>query len=180
MNVGKLNVWIQIFGIFGVVGSLVFVGLQLRQSQEIAIAAQYQARLEAASTHYTALLQSDTGLRAVGGDLLADWLADETLPPELKAWLSAQPVEELAFRAIAAILFLKSHDNVYFQYQAGFLSEEAWAALREQLRGGLHDPRMWVRSVYQENPAVWRESYQALIEELIREDGANAEAGEDV
>ena len=78
-----------------------------------------------------------------------------------------QPEEELAFRAIGAIIFLKSHDNVYFQYQEGFLSEEAWAALQAQLKAGLDDPDTWVRGIYEENPQVWRESFRELIEELI-------------
>jgi len=169
MKLGKLNDWIQITGLFGVIGSVVFVGLQLRQSQEIAIAAQYQARLDAASGHYTAILQSEPGLRVIGKDVRADILAQEEAPAEFKAWASAQPPEEIAFRVIGAIIFLKSHDNVHYQSQAGFLSEEAWEALRIQLRTGLADPKTWVRSVYKENELVWRKSYRELIEELLGE-----------
>ena len=44
MDSAKLGDWIQIIGIFAVVASLVFVGLQLKQSQEIAVAAQYHNR----------------------------------------------------------------------------------------------------------------------------------------
>ena len=36
MDSSRLNDWVQIFGIFALVASLIFVGLQLRQSQEIA------------------------------------------------------------------------------------------------------------------------------------------------
>ena len=36
--------WLQIIGQFGVVASLLFVGLQMRQEQEIALSAAYQAR----------------------------------------------------------------------------------------------------------------------------------------
>jgi hypothetical protein len=149
------------------IASLIFVGLQLKQSQEIAIAAQYQARLDAASGHYTAILQSDAGLRVIGADVLADTLSDEAVPPGIKAWAQSQPIEELAFRVIAATLFLKSHDNVYFQYQSGFLSEEAWNALREQLQRGLDEPRSWCRAVYEKNPEIWRASYRELIEEML-------------
>jgi hypothetical protein len=42
----KFNDSVQILGMVGIIGSLVFVGLQLKQSQEIAIASQYQARLD--------------------------------------------------------------------------------------------------------------------------------------
>ncbi|HSR88687.1 MAG TPA: hypothetical protein VLL07_07005 [Pontiella sp.] len=169
--------WFEAIGMSALIASLIFVGLQLKQSQEIAIAAQYQARLDAASGHYTAILQSDAGLRVIGSDVLADMLADETMPPEIKAWAQSQPVEDLAFRAVAATLFLKSHDNVYFQYQSGFLSEEAWNALRKQLQTGLDEPRSWCRAVYEDNPAIWRESYRDLIESMLyqREPAAPAE-----
>ena len=36
-------------GIFGVIASLMFVGLQLKQSQEIAVSAAYQARADASN-----------------------------------------------------------------------------------------------------------------------------------
>jgi hypothetical protein len=169
MKLENVSHWSQIIGIIAVVASLVFVGLQLRQSQAIAIASQYQARLDAASGHYTAILQSEPGLRVIGKDVRADILAQEEAPAEFKAWASAQPPEEIAFRVIGAIIFLKSHDNVHYQYQAGFLSEEAWEALRIQLRTGLADPRTWVRSVYKENELVWRKSYRELIEGLLGE-----------
>lgn len=170
----KLNAhdWFQVIGMASVVGSLIFVGLQLKQSQEIAIAAQYQARLDAASGHYTAMLQSDVGLRVIGADIMAEIASSETAPPAFKAWAASQPAEELAFRAVGATIFLKSHDNVYFQYQSGFLSEEAWEALRTQLKVGLDDPRTWCRAVFEKNPAVWRASYRELIREMLAEPAA--------
>ena len=42
----SLDVWIQLIGMLGVLGGLVFVGLEMRQSQRIALAAQHQARSE--------------------------------------------------------------------------------------------------------------------------------------
>lgn len=46
MAMAELDDWLQIVGIFAVVASLVFVGLQLKQTQEIAIAGQYQQRID--------------------------------------------------------------------------------------------------------------------------------------
>lgn len=37
MNSAKLNDWMQVFGIFALVGSLIFIGLQMKQEREIAI-----------------------------------------------------------------------------------------------------------------------------------------------
>ena len=42
----SIDVWIQLLGMLGVLGGLVFVGLEMRQSQLIAIGAQVQARTE--------------------------------------------------------------------------------------------------------------------------------------
>ena len=36
MDTAKLNDWMQVIGIFAVVASLIFVGLQLRQADEVA------------------------------------------------------------------------------------------------------------------------------------------------
>ena len=46
MGKARVNAFIQLFGIVGIVGSLIFVGLEMRQSQRIALAAQSQSRLE--------------------------------------------------------------------------------------------------------------------------------------
>jgi len=49
----------EIFGIASIVGSLIFVGLQLNQSQEIAIASQYQERASTAVEYYASQMQSE-------------------------------------------------------------------------------------------------------------------------
>ena len=46
MDSGKLNDWMQVIGIFAVVVSLVFVGLQIRQDQDIAIVDSMPIRFE--------------------------------------------------------------------------------------------------------------------------------------
>ena len=40
------DTWIQLLGMMGVLGGLVFVGLEMQQSQTIALGAQQQARTE--------------------------------------------------------------------------------------------------------------------------------------
>jgi len=163
----KLNDWLQVIGMAAIVASLIFVGLQLKLSQEIAIAAQYQARSDSLREQFSAFLESEAGMRVIGTDLLGDMLASDSVPVEVKTWASEQPVEELAFRAIGAYVSLKSYDNLYFQYQSGFLSDEAWTAMRAQLRDGLQDPRTWTADMYLKNPDIWRASYGELIEELL-------------
>ena len=96
-------------GIAAIIASLIFVGLQMKQSHEIALAAQYQARAEATMNLTLAHME-------------ADYLPP--IPP-LRAGLS----EEVSARDINTQLWLWiAMDNHYFQYQSGFLSEESWQA----------------------------------------------------
>jgi hypothetical protein len=53
----KFNDWIQVIAIFALVGSLIFVGLQMRQTQAIAISAAYQAR----ASQTTELIMENAG-----------------------------------------------------------------------------------------------------------------------
>ena len=49
MNSAKLNDWLQVFGIFALVASLIFVGLQIRQDRDIATIEAMSARSDAIS-----------------------------------------------------------------------------------------------------------------------------------
>ena len=46
MDSAKLSEWLQIIGMFGVIASLIFVGLQMKQNHEIALSATYQSRAQ--------------------------------------------------------------------------------------------------------------------------------------
>jgi len=71
MGAVKLTDSIQMAGLFAVVGSLVFVGMQMRQTHEIASATLYQMRPDGAQ------------------QLLAAWLDSEVLS-DVEAKVSAQ------------------------------------------------------------------------------------------
>ena len=50
---------IQLLGMVGIIGSFIFVGLEMRQPQRIAIAAQLQARSDAGMAFLTAPLEGN-------------------------------------------------------------------------------------------------------------------------
>ena len=56
----SLDTWIQLLGMVGLLGGLIFVGLEMRQSQRIALAAQVQARAE---------MQTDRLLSSIEGNI---------------------------------------------------------------------------------------------------------------
>ena len=47
METSKLSDWLQVLGMFGVIASLVFVGLQMKQTHDIALSNIYQTRSNA-------------------------------------------------------------------------------------------------------------------------------------
>ena len=59
MDSAKLNDWMQVIGIFALVASLIFVGLEMRQSQRIALSAAYQARADSSMVLRMAALESE-------------------------------------------------------------------------------------------------------------------------
>ena len=115
MDSAKLNDWMQVIGIFAVVASLIFVGLQMKQSQEIALAEQYQARAEAAQAMYLSVLESGVSWESLDVPMQEKSPDERNLAIALSQWSWTQ------------------YDNHYFQYKAGFLDEESWAGLSARI-----------------------------------------------
>ena len=61
MDSAKLNEWIQVIGIFAIVASLIFVGLQMQQTHKIALADQYQSRAQTTIDYMLVRMESDYG-----------------------------------------------------------------------------------------------------------------------
>jgi len=97
----------ELIGIVAIVASLLFVGLQLKQGHEIALATQYQARAETTQNLHLAGIESDWTI-----PVLRDKVSDEVSIKDTNLWL----------------WFWIQMDNHYYQYQAGFLEESAWQA----------------------------------------------------
>ena len=137
--------WLEIFGIFGVILSLIFVGLEMRQSQRIALSSIYQAR-------------SDSSMRVRMAPLESEILLSGTA--KLRNGLDLSPEEEEAIvaRVNGNIIYL---ENVHFQYTEGFLSEEHWQTNRAEIRG-LIRTYPFVRERVESTDcakSVWRESF---------------------
>ena len=60
----------ELFGIGAIVASIIFVGLQMQQSQEIAVGAQYQERANTQIENYMSQIHSDQALRNRGQRLI--------------------------------------------------------------------------------------------------------------
>ena len=105
----SFDTWIQLLGMLGVLGGLIFVGLEMRQNYEIALGAQHQGRTELRA----ALLMSplEGNIDAVKVEFL-DW--DEQSDEQRQISIQIQ-------RFRWALL-----ENLFFQYNLGLISEDVW------------------------------------------------------
>ena len=156
----------ELAGIAAIVASLVFVGLELRQSHQIAIAAEYQERAASVIDQYNAQIQSDTALSVVGKPLY-EAVRSADFPDEYRRLYEGYTVEQLGFKTINTLNALTAFDNIYLQYQSGFISHESWLAFRYRLRRELESPI--TRQVFEKDPNWYRASYRKLCSEIITE-----------
>ena len=158
MDSQKLNDWMQVAGIFAVVASLIFVGLQMKQSQEIAIAAQYQERAALGMEYFISTEQNEHSLRRTG----ETEMANHGLPPGM---LDGSTPEEVGSRIINVRKSLLIYDNHHFQYESGFLTDESWMRFRNRLKGSLAQP-IYQHVIEHSNS---RSSFRAVCDQIISE-----------
>ena len=110
-GMNKLNNYLQTIGAIGIIASLIFVGMELRQTQKIALNAQNQARTE-------------TLIRT------AEFLFDNDLP--INEWLT-HGVKEKDRDVISTFKHMAwwIYNNDYTQYKSGLMEEELFEAKRD-------------------------------------------------
>ncbi len=156
MKLQKLRDWLEIVGLFSVVASLVFVGLQMRQDHKIQLSQAYQARTAIAAEWNTALASNPVALS--GYHKAIEGRDTEITPTEHRS----------LHRMIVGVLYL--YDNAHYQYQQGFVSEEFWLSTQGNLQS-------WFR--YDVTRAIIRERIEVQgrpeFKALVRELDANTE-----
>ena len=109
---------INFLGIFGIIGSLVFVGLELRQSQRIALAAQQQER----AALITELIGS---------------FSDANPPISFLNFLNKTLEASDQNKAIAETYVYRLwmvYENDYLQHKLGLMDEDVWQAKLTSMR----------------------------------------------
>lgn len=166
MNQALLKNLVEIIGISAIVGSLVFVGLELRQSHQIAIAAEYQERAATVNDLYSTKIQSETALSVVGQPLY-EAVRSADFADEYRHMYEGYTVEQLGYISTYALIVMTNFDNLYFQYQSGFISDESWRAFRYRFRRELESPI--IRLTFEKDPNWYRASFRQLCREIITE-----------
>jgi|TARA_B110001454_G_C12369359_1_gene287750 hypothetical protein len=111
----SLDVLIQLIGLMSVLGGLVFVGLQMQQSQTIALAAQQQARMQVFVEAFSTLSERNTDVT----EYLANGIA---------------PENELSLKNFMNQRWM-IYENDYFQYRLGLMDEDMWKAKFNSMEG---------------------------------------------
>jgi hypothetical protein len=163
MNTEKLNDWLQVIGLFGIIASLMFVGLEMQQAKQIAISNASQARTDA-SVEFVTTVSTDPVVRSAS--------------IKSKSGDAGSMTAEEQF-AYGGILYanLMIYENIYHQYSNGFITNDRWAGTRNNIKGGLTGtgPVPGIRMAYDQNPALWSLSFRQLVEEVIDEIEAEKE-----
>lgn len=166
MTQSIIKSWIELIGLAAIVGSLVFVGLELKQGQDVAVAGQYQDRASIVADYYLSRLESEHLIAHLGEDITSRYEAND-LGPEQENHFESRGPDSLATNFLHMNVVLVMFDNLHFQFQHGFLTEEAWIPFRGQLKGALRNP-LWAE-LFRDNTNKWRESFRNLCFELLAE-----------
>ncbi len=165
----KANNWkdiAELVGIAAIVASLVFVGLQMRQSQDIAIADQYQNRADTALEWYVARAESPL-LFAATTSRIADNAALGNYSKVIQDAVRDKGAEYVAVNYLEYRSNLTMFDNYHFQYEQGFLTDEAWQAYRVRLKAVLADKL--TAGWYLDQNTRWRQTFREMCSELLAE-----------
>ena len=132
-------------GVVGVIGSLIFVGLELRQSQRIAVAAQQQART---------ILRANQILSTY--EFSEDEIGVENIP-----WDEQSDLQRY-IREQRQVYYWTINENNYYQYQIGLLDDEIWA--KESQYSQMQWDHCHLRHVFEGQ--VFMSSYETYVRSL--------------
>ena len=135
-------------GIAAIVASLIFVGLQMRQTHEIALATLYQMRSDATRELRNAHLDPGRMHELLYDKPRGSDLSDAELR-SLGMWLGT---------------LLSHFENSHYLYSLGFLPTEHWEGNRKQIVSFLENP--WASSWWNDNKDTFRASFVAEVESL--------------
>ncbi|MDA9902637.1 hypothetical protein N9D99_08985 [Gammaproteobacteria bacterium] len=148
----SFDVWIQLVGMLSLVASLIFVGMELRQNQQVAKVTAYQALAEQIAS-YNALLLTHPEINLIRNAALNN----ESLSEK----------DEEQYRAFYRMLQRQS-ELAYLQFENGIIDEEllirTTAPLRDHLRRSRYAKSYWDRHVESLSAGL---SYVPKFEEYI-------------
>ena len=120
----SFDTWVQLLGMVGVLGGLVFVGLEMQQSQRIAIAGQIQARNDVLMSWAATPLEGNTVLSKI---INTYW--DENGPFDLEPLTTQEREVAMQFARINVF----NLRNTYQQYNLEMIPEATFERTMQNL-----------------------------------------------
>ena len=151
MQSSKLNEWLQLAASIGVILSLIFVGLEIQQSRQIAIADVFQQKsalaVQVQQGSYTTENYGVAFRKLANGE-------------ELSA-------NEKGLLGFAQNPWFQYWENNHFQYEMGLLPEAAWQASRRSIATRFQRPifQEW----WESDRLFWRESFTKEVDKILEE-----------
>jgi hypothetical protein len=161
----NLKDMVEVVGITAVVASLIFVGMEIRQSQKIAVASQYQSRIGFNLQFFDAFDEQDF---PVIGDRFKRRVNESSLPAESKREFLQIESASLGRSATQVRRILFIFDNNHYQYRAGFVDEESWQSIRRRMKDVLRGNSIMRFEIF-ERPYQWTGSLWFEFEQMLEE-----------
>jgi hypothetical protein len=113
----------NILGMLGIIGSLIFVGVEMKQSHTIAMAAQIQDRYSMISNYHIALMTE--------GEVARDLIRRNIFTLDYDA---LNPDEQSVFIQIRNF-YVNQYQSIFAQHELGLISQDVWEQTVSRLKG---------------------------------------------
>ena len=134
----------NLLGVVGIIGSLIFVAIDLRQSQRIALAAQQQARMEVFANFMNSLTEAGISYQEI---------MDFNMSPDTKAAIYN-----------GAHLGWFVFENDLLQYELGLIEEDIWQAKLNAMEVTYN--RCGIRDAYESRKGMLSEGLNKLVADV--------------
>ena len=142
----SFDTWVQLFGMLGVLGGLVFVGLEMQQTQRIAIASAQEARMNANRGYIRSMQESNLDAQSVFWEQNFDY--------------DYSP-QEIGYRnSMHEQWFLMEND--FYQFRAGLMDVTRWE-LEKQVIGQIYN-RCNARMIYDSRKSAFTPEFREIVE----------------
>jgi hypothetical protein len=146
MMEGRLQNWLQIIGLVGVIASLIFVGFEIKQSRDIAIAQTYQDRASLDIQVRSYMAPSERVYEAMQKSIQGAELS---------------PLERIALDRALGNIFIYWETN-HLLFEMGMLDDEHWEASLRSIDNMSKVPRF--DAAWNDEKASFRVSFQNIVD----------------
>ena len=133
--------FLEIAGAIALVGSLAFVGLQLKLDRDIALAQSFSDGIESRKEDIRAKMESESYMLMLGtlweSGQRPQWWLNASESYESKT-LSSGP--QIMARFFEVELDYLEFENLYFRFEQGLMDQNYWLGAKQLLTSFLNDP----------------------------------------